>query len=260
MVQPLLETKAVVKRFGGLVAVNGIDFTVDEGVVYSIIGPNGAGKSTFLNMISGMLRLDLGSVFFNGERISGLRAHQIVRRGIGRTFQVLRLFGAMSVRDNVALGYYPKMKSTFWNDVLFDRAARHDLERARVSAERSLRFVGLENCCDQTVSELPIGQHRLVDLAKALAGEPKLLLLDEPFSGLTPGEARNLVEVFKKIKALNIAMVVVEHRVGIVFEISDRVTAISFGKKIAEGPPAAVRADANVIAAYLGKAHGHAVH
>jgi branched-chain amino acid transport system ATP-binding protein len=256
---PLLELKQITKRFGGLVAVNSVDFDLDAGRIVSIIGPNGAGKTTLFNAITGVYKPEEGEIYFDGQSIVGKRPDQITAQGMCRTFQNIRLFQNMSVVENVLVGAHTQTKSTTVGAVLHTRGYRVAEEEARKEAVRLLRYVGLPGGLgDQLARNLPYGQQRRIEIARALASRPKLLLLDEPTAGMNPLETDAATTLFRKLRdELDITVLLIEHDMRVVMGISERITVIDYGQKIAEGTPSEVRANQRVIEAYLGR-HAHA--
>jgi len=250
MPSAVLEVKGLSKRFGGLTAVSNLDFEVREGEILGVIGPNGAGKSTTFNLIAGTYPASSGEVFFNQESILGLPPHQIARRGVMRTFQHNRPFAGMSVLDNVLVGGHARFRAALWK-VVFGNASQEETvmrERARELVE----FVGLGELQDADVTMLSFGQGRLLEIARALAGEPRLILLDEPAAGLTPDELERIAHVIRGIAARGIAVLLIEHDMHFLLPLAQRVVVLNFGAKIADAHPDQVRADPAVMDAYLG--------
>jgi branched-chain amino acid transport system ATP-binding protein len=252
MKDSLLQVRNLTKRFGGLTAVSELDFDLYEGEILGIIGPNGAGKSTTFNLIAGALEASAGSVRFAGEPILGLPPHAIAVRGIMRTFQHNRPFSGMSVIDNVLVGAHRRFASNLFS-VLVGGANLEEAER-RKKAEQLAEFVGLGELKDIAVDALSFGQGRLLEIARALAGEPRLILFDEPAAGLTPAELERLAGLIRGIAARGIAVLLIEHDMRFLLPLAQRVVVLNFGAKIAEGAPEQMRVDPAVQSAYLGDA------
>ena len=256
---PILVADKVTMRFGGLVANKDIDFTIPRGSIVSLIGPNGAGKTTFFNQLTGMLEPTSGDIIFNGESIVGLTPHKIVERGMGRTFQNIRLFGAMTVLNNVMVGAHTRMKSGWWASLLKLPRVRVEEEATRARARELLDLVSLSRRYeDDAAKNLPYGDQRRLELARALASEPKLLLLDEPTAGMNPGETAGMTSLIKRLRdELDLTVLLIEHDMKVVMGISERITVLDHGELLAEGTPEEIRANPSVIEAYLGKQATH---
>ncbi len=257
----LVRARAVVKRFGGLVAVNNVDFDIPRGSIVSLIGPNGAGKTTFFNMITGAYVPTSGDITFDGTpivrtengKVKALKPHQVTALGIGRTFQNIRLFGTMSALDNVLVGQHLHLRSRWWDAVLRTPRSRIEEERAVERAHELLRFVGLQRP-HSWARNLPYGDQRRLEIARALATSPKLLLLDEPTAGMNTSETRELTDFIRRLRAeLGLTVLLIEHDMRVVMGISDRVTVLDYGEVLAEGSPEEVRSNPRVIEAYLGR-------
>ncbi len=250
----ILELKKVTKRFGGLTAVDGVSLQVGEGQICALIGPNGAGKTTVFNMITGAYQVSEGDVVFCGESICGKKPHQIVEKGIARTFQNIRLFKSATVLENVMTGFHCKTKTGMFNVVFTPGKCRREEEETRQKSLEILRFLGLEDVKDSEAGSIPYGHQRLLEIGRALATAPKLLLLGEPAAGMNSQEKKELVETIRKIRdTYHLAVLLVEHDMELVMGISENITVISFGKPIADGTAEEIQHNEDVIEAYLGR-------
>ncbi|MBI3090510.1 MAG: ABC transporter ATP-binding protein [Candidatus Tectomicrobia bacterium] len=248
----LLAVEGISKRFGGVTAIGDLSLQVREGAIHGLIGPNGAGKTTLFNVLSSLERPDAGRILFRGRVITGLPAHRLASLGIMRTFQNLQLFRGLTVLENVLLGGHAHLRSDMLEALLRLPSAAAEERRAAERAEEILAFMELDHLSRAVAGSLPYGHQRLLEIARALAGAPRLLLLDEPAAGMNPAEKRTLITLLRRIHARGTTLLIVEHNMRLVMELSTHITVLNFGRKLCDGPPEVVRNDPAVIAAYLG--------
>ena len=248
----LLEINNLCLSFGGLKAINDVSAGIEEHKINGLIGPNGAGKTTFFNLISGVYKPDSGSIVFGGQHIEGLKPFQINGAGIARTYQVINLFRKMSVVENVMVGMHPRLESGFFASLLRTGKERQEERAAREKAHEWLKFVSLDKNAEQAAGSLSYGQQRLLEIVRGLASNPKLILLDEPAAGMNSREKEQLNELLRKILKTGVTILIVEHDMKLVMDVTDRLFVLNYGQKLAEGTPAEIQKNPAVIQAYLG--------
>jgi len=253
MAETILQARGIRKEFGGIVALNNVDFEVRRGSITAIIGPNGAGKSTLINVMTGVTTPTAGSISLSGTTISGLQSHEIAHLGIARTFQTAQIFGNMTVLENVMLGRHTKTGCGMLASALLLGRMRREEKAIRETSLLYLDMVGLSDMAQQSAASIPIGRQRLLEIGRAIAAEPTVLLLDEPAAGLNTQETRALGELIRKIRDTGITVIIVEHDMELVMDIADEILVLNFGLRLAWGTPEEIQANPEVIEVYLGK-------
>lgn len=248
----MLKLEDLTIKFGGLTAVNSVNVEIQDGEIFGLIGPNGAGKTTLFNIISGVYKPTHGKVLFNGEEVQGTQPYKINKLGIARTYQNINLFKKMTVLENVMVGCHSKSKEGLWGALLRTSTQKKEEERIREKSMEILKFMDLEHKSDMKASNLSYGEQRRLEISRALASDPKLLLLDEPAAGMNGKEKEELSELIKKINKLDITVLLVEHDMKLVMKVTDNICVLNYGKKIAYGKPQSIQNNKEVIEAYLG--------
>ena len=251
--QPLLKIDGVSKAFGGIQALYEVSFAVPRGNIHAVIGPNGAGKTTLFNIITGIYAPESGTIVYSGRAVQGARVHELVKQGIARTFQNVEMFENMTALENVMVGRHSRTRCGFWGAIGRWPWVRREEEQSLEKSMELLRFVGLEEVAHTPSSDLPFGWQRFLEIARALAAEPTLLLLDEPASGLNAVETERLAQLLLQIRDRGVTLLLVEHDMSLTMEVSDRIVVLNQGKKLTEGAPREIQADEAVITAYLGR-------
>lgn len=249
----MLEVRKVVKNFDGLKALDGLDFEVEQGGIFGLIGPNGSGKTTMLNVIAGLLKPTAGDIIYKKEQITALQPHQIAKKGIMRTFQLISIFSNLTAKENIIHGMHLKTNNNLWGSFFNTKGYRNEMERLSKKADEILTFLGMKGRQDAVSGSLSPAEQRSLELGIALVGEPELLLLDEPAAGLNPEECSKLIKMIQSIQRMGITILVVEHNMKVIMGLCTRVLVIDYGHKVIEGSPEEVAHDEEVISIYLGR-------